>query len=286
MQACSGDMDPVDFLCDEISVRNVCSGVEKDLEVRDLPKIEVALGLTQRIVVTGADGFIAKHLQMHLQQCGYSNVLGVGHQTDRDALMEALHSADFVFHLAGVNRPLRVEEFEVGNVQLTRALCNDLIATGHAVPVVFTSSVQAVLDNAYGRSKLEAEAVLENYKQLTGAPVAILRLPNVFGKWCKPNYNSAVATFCFNKARGLPITINNPFAPLNLVHVDDVVAAMVDLLKLGKSPWDGNTIRNVYSTTVGDVASIITGFASSMSSQHEHGLSRALYSTYLSYLLP
>jgi UDP-2-acetamido-2,6-beta-L-arabino-hexul-4-ose reductase len=145
-----------------------------------------------------------------------------------------LQGVDFVFHLAGVNRPQDPAEFVAGNVDLTQALCLAVgavaAATGKKVPVVYTSSTQADRDNAYGASKLGAENALLGLQRAHGVPVQVFRLPNVFGKWCKPNYNSAVATFCHNITRGLPIQVNDPAAPVTLVYVDDVVERFVGLM--------------------------------------------------------
>jgi UDP-2-acetamido-2,6-beta-L-arabino-hexul-4-ose reductase len=145
-----------------------------------------------------------------------------------------LQDVDFVFHLAGINRPQDPAEFVSGNVDLTRALCLAVgavaEATGKSVPIVYTSSAQAGRDNAYGQSKRGAEDALLALARSHRVPVHIFRLPNVFGKWCKPNYNSAVATFCHNVARGLPIQINDPAAPVTLVYVDDVIGRFVQLM--------------------------------------------------------
>jgi UDP-2-acetamido-2,6-beta-L-arabino-hexul-4-ose reductase len=158
------------------------------------------------------------------------------------------------------------------------------------IPVVYSSSTQVDRDNAYGRSKLAAEQTLLRYARETSSPVHLLRLTNVFGKWAKPNYNSAVATFCYNIAHGLPITINDRSAPLRLLYIDDVVAAFLQLLDPQTSRRSGVDVGPVYETTVGEVADIITGFAESRSSLLTSrvgvGFARALYATYLSYLPP
>lgn len=241
------------------------------------------------IVVTGARGFIGKNLMVHLAERGL-DAIAIGSDNSEAQLRAALAEADFVFHLAGVNRPLTEGEFVSGNVDFTRRLCDLLAATGRKAPVVYSSSTQAERDNPYGLSKRGAENVLLRHGAATGAPVRIFRLANVFGKWARPNYNSVVATFCHNIARTLPISINDPAAPLNLVHVDDVVAAFLSVLD---APGDGAGFAEagpVYSTTVGVVADAIRGFADSRESlmidRVGAGLTRALYSTYLSYLEP
>lgn len=241
-----------------------------------------------KIVVTGAGGFIGQNLVLRLAERGHT-VTGLRSDASGADLLAALRQAELVFHLAGVNRPLNDEEFASGNVDFTRTLCEGLAALRRPVPVVFSSSIQAGLDNAYGRSKRAAEDLLLDYSA-SGAPVRIFRLANVFGKWARPNYNSAVATFCHNTARGLAISVNDPAAPLNLVYVDDVCAAF---LTLAEQPFDGGAfaeVEPVYRTTVGEVANTIRAFPHSrttmMTDRVGVGLTRALYSTYLSYLEP
>ena len=181
------------------------------------------------VVVTGAKGFIGQNLMIHLRERGVQAV-GFDLGDDPAAMTEALAGADFVFHLAGVNRPETEDEFETGNAGLTGEVCRVLAEAGNRAPVVITSSTQAERDNSYGRSKLAAERAVLAHGEATGAPVHVFRLTNVFGKWARPNYNSAVATFCHNTANGLPISVNDPAAPLKLVYVDDVCAAFLRVL--------------------------------------------------------
>jgi UDP-2-acetamido-2,6-beta-L-arabino-hexul-4-ose reductase len=243
-----------------------------------------------RIVVTGADGFVARNLRVHLGERGHRDVVGINRATGLDAMRGALAAADFVYHLAGVNRPADPAEFSSGNAGFTRLLCDELARTGRAVPVAFASSTQAELDNPYGRSKREAEETLLRHARDTGARVHLLRLTNVFGKWCRPDYNSVVATFCHNIARGLPISVNDPAAPLRLVHVDDVVSTLIGLLDAPQAAAGFVAAGPVHATTVGDVARILQEFADSRSSLSMPpvgtGLVRALYATYVSYLPP
>ncbi|MBU3997217.1 MAG: NAD-dependent epimerase/dehydratase family protein, partial [Gammaproteobacteria bacterium] len=182
----------------------------------------------KKILITGANGFVGKNLQLHLAERKDIEVVCFTRSHDVAQLPELLQGVDLVFHLAGVNRPQDPAEFTTGNADLTQALCQavcDLAAaTGKKMPIVCTSSIQATRDNPYGQSKLAAESALQAASASHGIAVHIFRLPNVFGKWCKPNYNSAVATFCHNIARGLPIQINDPAAPVTLVYVDDVIA--------------------------------------------------------------
>jgi UDP-2-acetamido-2,6-beta-L-arabino-hexul-4-ose reductase len=240
-----------------------------------------------KIVVTGADGFIGKNLIARLYEVGHHDIVRITRTTGHADFMRQLQSADFVFHLAGVNRPLDPREFAEGNTSLTQAVCKAL--RGRATPVAFASSTQAELDNPYGSSKRLAEEALLVHAQQDGARAYVFRLTNVFGKWARPNYNSAVATFCHNIARGQPITIHDPNAILKLLYVDDVVQAFLGLLD-GSTPSGFMPAGPVHHTTVGEVADTIRGFAFSRTSlvtdRVGTGLVRALYSTYVSHLPP
>jgi UDP-2-acetamido-2,6-beta-L-arabino-hexul-4-ose reductase len=248
-----------------------------------------------RVLVTGANGFIGKNFQLHLAERKGVEVVCFRRDDSVAQLPELLQGVEFVFHLAGVNRPQDPAEFVTGNADLTHALCEGIAsmtaATGKKVPVVYTSSTQAARDNPYGQSKRTAEDALFALQRDQGVPVNVFRLPNVFGKWCKPNYNSAVATFCHNIARGLPIQVIDPAAPVTLVYVDDVVARFVQLLDGASAALDANgfaTVAPQYSTTVGELAQLIQAFKDSrttlMTERVGTGLVRALYSTYVSYL--
>ena len=243
-----------------------------------------------RIVITGADGFIGKNLRHHLRELGHSEVLGITRGSMAAQLTEALKGADFVFHLAGVNRPPDPADFATGNAEFTQQICDALTAGGRPVPVVYTSSTQAAIDNPYGRSKRAAEEALLGYARRSGTQVHLFRLTNVFGKWSRPDYNSAVATFCHNVTRGLPVTINDPAAPLQLVYVDDVVTAFSQLLTVSATGNAWADAGPVYRTTVGELAQTIQSFAMSretlLSPPVGSGLVRALYSTYMSFLPP
>jgi UDP-2-acetamido-2,6-beta-L-arabino-hexul-4-ose reductase len=241
-----------------------------------------------RIAVTGAEGFIGLNLRVRLRELGHADVVCITRATPPAELHEMVAGVDFVYHLAGVNRPKDPGEFAIGNAGFTEQLCAALGAAGRPPPVVFASSTQVDLENAYGRSKRAAEEALVRYGREWGVPIHLFRLTNVFGKWCRPNYNSAVATFCHNTARGLAITVNNPAAPLRLLHVDDVVAAFTDLLSRSKGAGGFVEVGPVYETTVGEVAALLREFAESRTSLISPrvgiGLVRALYSTYMSYL--
>ena len=247
-----------------------------------------------KVLITGANGFIGKNLLAHLAERKDVQTLMFNRESPHEALSEAVAQADFVFHLAGVNRPKDVAEFTEGNVGLTGALCEALQevanTTERKVAVLFTSSTQVGRDNPYGTTKLEAERLLHAYQANTGAAVYIYRLPNVFGKWCKPNYNSAVATFCHNIARGLPVQVNDPSAPVSLIYVDDVIASFMQAMQGELATGADCEVAPRYSTTVGELVAQIEGFRQSRDSlvtdRVGTGLVRALYSTYLSYLPP
>ena len=238
-----------------------------------------------RVVVTGSDGFIAHNLRVRLQELGHQDLTGITRASTAAEFSAALADADIVFHLAGVNRPRDDAEFIHGNVDLTARLCAELAASGRRTPIVYASSTQAALDGPYGRSKLAAEEVLLRHGRETGAAVHIFRLTNVFGKWCRPNYNSAVATFCHQIARGLPPTVNDASRALRLVYVDDVVDAFVGLLHGGPSGY--LEAGPVYETTVGELVATLKEFAESdslMVARVGSGFRRALYATYVSHL--
>jgi len=238
-----------------------------------------------RIVVTGSDGFIARNLRVRLRELGHQDVTGITRAAAPAELSEALRAADFVFHLAGVNRPSQDAEFVQGNVDFTARLCAELATSRRSAPIVYASSTQATIDCAYGRSKLAAEEVLLRHGRDTGAPVHVFRLTNVFGKWCRPHYNSVVATFCHQIARGLPITVNDATKALRLIYVDDVVEAFVGLFDGGPSGY--LEAGPVHEATLGELAGMLKEFADSESLMVPRvgaGFRRALYATYVSYL--
>ncbi len=247
-----------------------------------------------KVLITGADGFLGSNLRLRLGEREDIETVSFVRADSTSALPDLLRGVDFVFHLAGVNRPNGPNEFVTGNTELTLSLCNAVAEAsrhGQKMRLIFTSSSQAALDNPYGQSKRTAEKALLDLSRATGVAVHVFRLPNVFGKWCKPHYNSAVATFCHNVARDKPIQINDPSAPLSLVHVDDVVSRFIDLLDGAVDTTDDagfSTVAPIYSATVGEVAAQIVAFkagrASLMTQRVGAGLSRALHSTYISHL--
>lgn len=243
-----------------------------------------------KVLVTGADGFIGKNLCLALSERPDVEILRITRANDDAAFAAHVAAADVVFHLAGINRPSDPADFATGNAGFTARLAEELSQGGRSVPVAFTSSTQAERDNPYGASKADAERALEAYAAASGAAVAAYRLPNVFGKWARPNYNSAVATFCHNIARGLPIQIHDPSAAVRLVYIDDVVAEFLRFLDAPNAGFSRPDVSPVYSATVGELADQIRAFGdvreSLVSERVGEGLVRALYATYVSYLPP
>lgn len=245
-----------------------------------------------RLLVTGVSGFIGKNLLMRLQELHGVTVLNFVRGDDVKLLPSLLAQVDAVVHLAGENRPEDVSMFEAVNSRLTSSLCDairlEVLATGRKIPMVFASSIQAERDNPYGRSKLAAEVAVKQLAEETNNPCVTMRLPGVFGKWCKPNYNSVVATFCHNIARDLPINVSDPMTVLRLVHVDDVVTAILTALEAPKFGISNLVVEPEYEITLGELERRIRGFSSYgstlMVDRVGVGLSRALYSTYVSYL--
>jgi len=241
-----------------------------------------------RIVVTGADGFIGRNLRWRLRELGHDDVVALTRATPVERWEERLRGAGFVFHLAGVNRPPDPALYDAGNAGVTDALCRALARSGSDATVVYASSTQAELDNPYGRSKRAAEERLFAHARERGSAVHVFRLPNVFGKWSKPDYNSAVATFCHRIARGEEIVVHDAAAPLRLLYVDDVVAAFAALLGQRDAPGGFGEAGPIHETTVAELAATIRGFAASRESlvtpRVGAGLVRALYATYVSFL--
>ena len=241
-----------------------------------------------KVLVTGSNGFIGKNLCAHLEANGFGDLLKYDRQTGRRLLGRYAASCDFVFHLAGVNRPDHESGFEENHL-FTGELLQALKKGKKKPPVLMASSVQAQLDNPYGISKRKAEDLVSEYGRETGADTYLFRLPGVFGKWCAPDYNSVAATFCHNIARGLPIRIDDPAAPLALVYIDDVLHAFTAALK-GEAVKHGDfyEVETVHHTTVGELAETIRGFQdgrrSLLLADVGDALTRKLYSTYLSYL--
>lgn len=243
-----------------------------------------------RVLVTGARGFIGGNLIIALRRHDGLDVQEYDLDSAPESLEQGLASASVVFHLAGVNRPQKAEEFVQGNVGFTKHICEVLRRLGRKPTLVFSSSTQAALDNPYGLSKRQAEDAILTFGEETGGKVAVFRLPGVFGKWCRPNYNSVVATFCHNVAHELPIGIADPTRELELVHIDDVVAALIKISDAhGTAGSDGfYHVEPVFKITLNRLAEMIHGFHDSRKSlivpDFSDYFTRRLYSTYISYL--
>jgi UDP-2-acetamido-2,6-beta-L-arabino-hexul-4-ose reductase len=242
------------------------------------------------VLVTGSEGFIGKNLLAHLRQRKELDIIGHDIGDTKAMLKSALERSDFVFHLAGVNRPKDASEFISGNKDLTEEILGIIAATGRKTPVLISSSIQAALENPYGKSKLAAEEAVFAYGKAQGVNVYVFRLPNVFGKWCRPNYNSVVATWCHNTANGLPIQINNPSTELTLVYIDDVVNAFISAFEGKLTPEADGFCRVplVYNISLGEMADTLAAFATSRKNLVMPSLDddfvRKLYGTWLSYL--
>ena len=268
------------------------------------------------ILITGAKGFVGKNLTENLKNIrdgkNRTRVLSVGEifeydvDTDPALLREYCQKADFVFHLAGVNRPQNAEEFMAGNFGFTSVLLDTLKACKNTCPVMLSSSIQATCigryDSDYGRSKKAGEELVFAYGAETGAKVLVYRFPNLFGKWCRPNYNSAVATFCHNIANDLPITVNDPAVELELLYIDDLVEEMLDALEGKEHHCEFDGIQTIltakgrycastvtHKVTLGEIVALLQKFKEQpktleMPEIPAGSFAKKLYSTYLSYL--
>lgn len=242
----------------------------------------------KKCLVTGANGFIGRNLVLWLEQAGYDVI--PYHHSDGDALLEhCCRGCDIVFHLAGVNRPENPKEYEEGNAGFTKKLVDMLERSGNVCPVIFASSIQAGQNNHYGISKQHAEEILLEHAKAASTYVRIYRLPNVFGKWCRPNYNSAIATFCYNKANELPLVVHDASRLMELVHVDDVMEEFLRVMEADLVKEDCYVeVPVVYRKTLGEIASMIQSFGKCRSllqvPDHSDDFAMKLYSTYLSYL--
>ncbi|MBN9647136.1 NAD-dependent epimerase/dehydratase family protein [Terrisporobacter glycolicus] len=264
----------------------------------------------KKILVTGSNGFVGKNTVVALKETKKYEVLTIDRENTEDELKEAALSADFIVHLAGVNRPQNTEEFYKGNGGLTENIVEFLKGDNKNTPILITSSTHALLDNDYGKSKKQSEEALIKYSDECDAKVYIFRLPNLFGKWCRPNYNSAVATFCHNIAHDLDVWVNDPAIELSLVYVDDVVASIIDsiedenIIKLSNlneevavTTTGASSIQidkyyyevtTVYKRTLGNIVDSLKMFRNMKKSllipDLSDGFNKALYSTYLTYL--
>jgi UDP-2-acetamido-2,6-beta-L-arabino-hexul-4-ose reductase len=245
------------------------------------------------VLITGAKGFVGRNLAAHLGRHDGIRLLTYDLDSSEADLRLWASEADVIFHLAGVNRPKSVEEFELGNAGSTGDLCRILRNARRTPHVILSSSIQAEFDNPYGASKRHAEETLRRFAAQTGASAAIFRLKNVFGKWCRPNYNSVVATFCHNTARDLPIQISEPDRRVELVHVDDVISALLTEMNRPQQHSQALVAPDLipsYSLTLADLAGRIQFFRDMQQSLRTPDFSerfnQQLYTTYLSYVEP
>ena len=243
-----------------------------------------------RIGVTGAEGFIGKNIMLRMAEVAGLMPVPITRSTAEADFKDYICGAATVINLAGVNRALSPDDFMPGNLGPVEQLIGVLESACRTVPIIHISSAKASDDSPYGVSKRAAEDALMAFAKRTGNPVYIYRLPNVFGKWCKPDYNSAVATFCHNIARDLPITINDRSAPLDLVYIDDVMDAFINLIAEPPAQSGFFDVPVTYRSTVGEVADIISRFRQdrrdNLIETVGTGLNRALYATYVASLPP
>jgi len=241
------------------------------------------------VLVTGADGFIGKNLIVRLKEMGIQ-VASYTRKNSTQDLDRLIKDADCIVHLAGENRPKDEKDFDVVNAGLTSSICDAVRSSGKNTPIILASSTQAELENAYGKSKLDAEVAVKALEIDTGCPVYVYRLPGVFGKWSKPHYNSVVATFCYNISHDLPIQVNDLSFELSLVYIDDVVEEFVKIIQGVKGDKKELSIQPEYKIKLCDLADQIKIFRESRDSliieKVGGGLIRKLYSTYLSYISP
>lgn len=242
-----------------------------------------------KILVTGANGFVGKNLIAELNNNGYNDILEFTRESDPELLEKYTKECDFVYHLAGVNRPQNEKEYMEGNFGLTNQLLEQLKNHNNTASVLLSSSIQANQDNPYGESKKAGEDLLFNYSRETGVNVYVYRLPNLFGKWSRPNYNSVVATFCHNIARDLDIQINNPNIELDLCYIDDVLTEFLRALEGNPTRQDGYcVVPTTHKIKLGELAGLIKSFKHSRSDlsipNMDDSLTKKLYSTYLSFL--
>lgn len=241
-----------------------------------------------KLLITGSEGFIGKNLCAQLKVSGYMDLLEYHRGSGRELLDQYAAECDFVFHLAGINRPADSKDFE-GNHLFTSELLKSLKKHGNKAPVLYSSSTQAQRNTPYGESKKAAEQLLFEHAAETETEVLIYRLPGVFGKWCRPNYNNVVATFCDNAAKGLPLRLDDPDAGIDLVYIDDVTEEFIKALnRKANRQGDFCEIEKTYRIKVGALADMIASFRESRNNltvaDMSDALTRSLYSTYISYL--
>jgi len=242
-----------------------------------------------KVLITGSNGFIAKNLIVTLMKMPHIDILKYSKKNSLDELDEFIQESDFVFHLAGVNRPKSSDEFYKGNSSLTETIVKLIEKHKKTIPILFSSSIQVGNDNDYSKSKEIAEKIIQEYSKRNKVPCFIYRLPNVFGKWAKPNYNSVIATWCYNITRDLDIQVNNRDTKLKLVYIGDVVHAFIEHLYVHEATdqifYD---VKKIYEKTLGEIEELLYRFRDSRKTllipNIAKGFERVLYATYLSYL--
>ena len=239
------------------------------------------------ILVTGAKGFIGKNLVLRLKELGH-NVLCFDIENTEAELVSFVKQASFIFHLAGINRPLTEEEFVNGNVNFTKKLLDIVEKENDKCPIVFTSSTQAEKDNPYGLSKKRAEEELFAFEKTHSNPVRVFRLANVFGKWCRPNYNSVIATWCYNISHDLEVQINKEAPAIEFVYIDDVCSNLISMLKVEGKDFNIHYVSPSYKELLVDIYDLLISFKESKEigfiPRIETEFGKKLYSTYLSYI--
>jgi len=241
------------------------------------------------ILITGANGFVGKNLVATLKQNDEYTIFSYTRNSSEKELDEYTKKADFVFHLAGVNRPENEEEFKKGNTDFTATLLNKLAENNNKAPILITSTIQAELDNPYGKSKKAAEELIFEYGKNNNVKTFVYRLPNLFGKWSKPNYNTVIATFCHKVAKGEEITINDPNVELTLAYIDDVVEEFINALNdNGTKTGDYYEASVTYTKKLGYIADLIKSFKETRKNRFipnmDDAFTKKLYSTYLNFL--
>ncbi len=240
-----------------------------------------------RILVTGANGFIGKNLVAHLKNDSSIKLETFLRDQSLEVLKKKINRADFIFHLAGENRPQDKKSFKENNFELTKNICKFLIEANKTIPIVFSSSVQSELNSPYGNSKRKAELEIENYQSISNAPAIIYKLPNVFGKWAKPNYNSVVATFCVNIINNLPSTIIDRNKTIKLCYIDDLISDFYKIINTKKNGLVYRNIKFTHQIKVQSLFNILNSFFESRkrsSIVFKSSLEKKLYSTFISYL--
>lgn len=246
-----------------------------------------------KVLITGSNGFVAKNLKLHLKQRSDIQIFNFSKENKISELPELISKVDFIFHLAGVNRSNCSADFIKGNEKLTQEICKTIKKSKKEIKVLYSSSIQASLDNKYGVSKRNTENILLTLNKENKIPIYIIRLPNIFGKWSRPNYNSVVATFCYNIIRDIPIKIHNPKESIELIYIDDVIKYFITIMDNNDDVFQlkKDYLKNKsYKITVGDLAKQLYEYKKMKTTKILQnvgtGFSRALYATFISYLPP